>query len=229
VSELAVAPTRTSRRTATLVGLALTLSMQLWIVYPNRGVRALLPGSDRPQLIHKIGSQLINDWLFVGILLVIVLRWERLPVRSIGWKRLERRDLYWIAPLWVVLIAASALQGSRLAENRPVQTIFSLPVWFRVLMVITAPITEEIIYRGYTLERLTTLLGNVWLAGLITWIGFTAAHVPFFGVRQALFGTAPGVALITLLYIRRRSLPAVILLHFLLDLPILLPASVVRG
>ena len=229
MSGVVVAPAHTSRRVATLFGLALTITMPGWVVYANRGIRALLPGLDDRALVDKIGSQLITDWLVVGILLAIVLRWERLPLRSIGWKRLERQDVRWVIPLWVLLMILSALQGSRLAESGPVQTIFSLPLWFRVLMVITAPITEETISRGYVLERLASLLGNIWIAGLVSWLGFTAAHIPFFGIRHALLGVGPGAAVITFIYIRRRSLAAVILLHALLDLPILLPASLVRG
>lgn len=226
-----VATVRAQRSTQVgrLVGLALAITMTAWVPYANRAVRALVPGLENHALIDKIGSQLITDWLMVGALLVIVLRWERLPLRSVGWKRLEGGDLRWVVPLWIVAMALGTLQGSSLRENSSVQTIFDLPLWFRALMVITVSITEEIISRGYVLERLASLLGNIWIAGGISWIGFTAAHIPFFGIRYAVVAVGPSALTLVILYVRRRSLAAVILLHALLDLPLLLPASVVRG
>lgn len=216
-------------RAATLTGLVFALGFPFYVRYVNRGVQRIL-ASREPDLIHKIGSQLVSDWLVVAVLVVIVLRFERLPLRSIGWKRFERRDLAWVFGLFVPTMLLTVLvQGQNLAEQRSVQDVFSLPQWFRVLLVMTVMVTEEVIFRGYPIERLGSLLGNVWVAGAITWVAFSAGHIPFFGVRTVLFVQAPGALALTILYIRRRSLPAVILLHGLFDLGLILPASVVRG
>ncbi len=213
----------------TIVGLVLSLGMLAYVRFLNRAVRQVFGAGDDPQLIHRIGSQLLSDWLIVGVLLAIVLFSEKLPLRSIGWKQFARRDLVLVGAIWAIAMAAAVLShGGGLAGTTPVEGIFALPIWFRALMLITASITEEVIYRGYPIERLTALTGNVWIAGAVTWIAFSATHVPFFGVRSVLVAQAPGALAITFLYIRTRSLPAVILVHFLLNAGILLPASVVR-
>lgn len=50
------------------------------------------------------------------------------------------------------------------------------------------------------------------------------AHLTFFGPSWLLYH-ASGTVMIYALYLRRRNLPACMLLHFLVNLPILLPAS----
>src|SRR5439155_13137325 len=76
---------------------ALTMDLHSRIV--TGWISSLVPGNPRSiaqALVRGIGSQLVWDWTVVAILLVIVLRWERRPLASIGVKRLDRRDLLWV-------------------------------------------------------------------------------------------------------------------------------------
>ncbi|MEX0875139.1 MAG: type II CAAX endopeptidase family protein [Actinomycetota bacterium] len=209
----------------TVIGLAITLGVPLYADFVGEPLSRLLTGSVR--LIHEIGSRLILDWVVVVVVIAVVLRLERLPLTSIGWRRLDRGDIKWAFLVWiVVMVPVVLLSGQEFAEEDAGQSVLALPVWFKLLLLPTVAVTEEILFRGYPVERLIALTDRPWLAGGATWIVFTAAHIPFFGLRTVLFSTAPGGLALTFLYVRRRSLPANVLLHFLLDLFVLLPASV---
>jgi len=90
------------------------------------------------------------------------------------------------------------------------------PIALRVAIVITAGITEEILFRGYPIERLTEMTGRIgWGAG-IAYIAFVLLHIPFWGLG----GTIQiGIwsLVVTALFVWRRNLPACMLMHILND------------
>jgi membrane protease YdiL (CAAX protease family) len=89
------------------------------------------------------------------------------------------------------------------------------PLWAVTITVLRAGITEEVFYRGYALERLITLTGSKWAATVLTVIPFALFHF-----RQGPAGIMiAGLAALVLtgIYLKRRSLPAVILTHFTVD------------
>ncbi|MEM4290456.1 MAG: CPBP family intramembrane glutamic endopeptidase, partial [Nitrososphaerota archaeon] len=90
-----------------------------------------------------------------------------------------------------------------------------VPIALRIAVVITAGITEEILFRGYPIERLNSLTGRLGLSALIAYVVFVLPHIPFWGLG----GTIQiGVwSIVTILYIKRRNLPACILMHILND------------
>ncbi len=71
-------------------------------------------------------------------------------------------------------------------------------------MVLTAGITEEILFRGYPIERLYELTGNMYIAAFLPWLAFTLLHVYFRGVGGAI-------------QIGARSIPACMTMHILND------------
>jgi uncharacterized protein len=223
-----------SRRltSATIAGLVLTLAMPLHSRVVNDWIQNLLTrdSSSETPLTHAIGSQLIWNWAVLTLLVAIILRWERRPLASVGFKRIGKRDLLWVAGTWIVgAIVISLLPGRDFVSDEPQQTIFELPMGFKLALLITVAITEEVIHRTYIVERIAEITGRVWIGGAVTCAAFAAGHIPFFGLRTVLFVQLPLSVLFTVFYIRRRNLPASILLHLLVDLPILLPASVAAG
>ncbi|MBC7334856.1 MAG: CPBP family intramembrane metalloprotease, partial [Clostridia bacterium] len=100
--------------------------------------------------------------------------------------------------------------------SRGIIQLAQTPIALRVVIIITAGITEEILFRGYPIERLTEMTGRIgWGAG-IAYIMFVLLHIPFWGIG----GTIQiGVwsLVVTLLYVRRRNLPACMLMHILND------------
>ena len=100
------------------------------------------------------------------------------------------------------------------------QSITQYPLWFSVWVVVTSSIGEEVLYRGYTLERLGQLTGSIWVGGLITLVWFCAMHLSL-GVVYVLTIALPTTALITALYCWRRDLVATSIVHFVFNAPII--------
>lgn len=158
-------------------------------------------------------------WLIFGALVGWVVLLERQPLASIGVRPLR----WWTLPLGLaagtlilvfsgILISFLHLSGdSRFAQYLASQT------WpTRLALVITAGVFEETAYRGYALERLTSILGNKWLAGAVTVLCFAFAHIPAVGLNHILPVLIVSI-FITLLYLWRRNLGLNMIAHATVD------------
>jgi membrane protease YdiL (CAAX protease family) len=169
---------------------------------------------------------LINEAVIWGLalaVLAIVLFWERLPLSSIGLRRPTLGAFLAGAAvtsgLIVVALAAAAAvsaAGFPIDNEDQEDLVIGLPIWLQVFVVITAGITEEILFRGYPIERITALTGNRWLGAFLPVIAFGAVHAPFWGVAHAVVAGFEGL-LLTAVYIWRRNLWVNITAHALLD------------
>jgi len=157
----------------------------------------------------------------LALLLWIVRKGERLPFASIGW----HTDRLGAAARWgllgVVLCAVglaacvgiAALMHWTIGHQEPPK--FSPPLWAVTITVLRAGITEEVFYRGYSMERLMTLTGRKWAAVAITAIPFALFHY-----RQGPAGILIAfiaALILSWLYLKRRSLPTVMIAHFTVD------------
>ena len=157
--------------------------------------------------------------LLVAIVLWLVSAKEKLPFASIG----IRTDRIWRSLGWGVLVAVACLAaavaclaaysalGIKYGSDSGIAR--SLPLV--LLTVIRAGIAEEVLYRGYALERLQSLTGSKWIAAGITLLLFTGFHY-----RQGLAGIVLVLIIATILtafYLWRRDLIANIFAHFLVD------------
>ena len=87
-----------------------------------------------------------------------------------------------------------------------------------LFIAVTAGVTEELLFRGYALERIEELTGNSLLAAGSTLLAFVLAHKgEMWGWKSVLLIAQPAT-IITALYLRFRDLPAVITIHALNDL-----------
>ena len=94
--------------------------------------------------------------------------------------------------------------------------LLALPFVLRVILVITAGVFEETLYRGYAIERLAPLLRSRWAAAAVTLALFTLAHIPAVGLAHL----APVFIVsgfVTLLYLWRRDLVLNIVAHSTID------------
>jgi membrane protease YdiL (CAAX protease family) len=87
---------------------------------------------------------------------------------------------------------------------------------YRIVAFITAGVVEELLFRGYTITRLTMLTGNVWLAGAVALAGFAALHVPSWGWGFAITGLIGGV-FSTAFFIWKKDLLAMMMFHAATD------------
>lgn len=173
---------------------------------------------ESPPLVALIGLQGIYCGLAVFVVWT-VLRRERLPLASIGliaprWSTLLFAALLWGLAFWVLPPLTAPLReaaGGVPPDN--LRRLLVLPLWFRVVLAVSGGVIEELLYRGYAVERLSELTQRRWLAAAIAAIAFGLAHVPAWGVRYALAADLPFGVVATLFYTWRRDLLANMLAH----------------
>ena len=206
------------RRVAAIVGLVLALVVPALVTtFPI----IQIPDEDsstRAVLLNEAGM-----WTLTLALLAIVAFWERRPLASIGLVPPTRRAVLFGA--WVVLALAAlamvaafavVLGGLSGTSETHEDLVKTLPPWLQLIVVLTAGFSEEILFRGYAIERMTELTGNRWIGAGLPILVFGGAHASFWGIGHAIVAGMTGFWL-TLLYLWRRNLWTNITAHALLD------------
>lgn len=206
---------------ASIVGLLLALGLTPALAFYKHG------NKDAP--INQ-SRHLLITWGACIALLALVLLWERRPLSSIG-------VVWGNYTAWAIGAALGgavlALSGTsiyfRLKAGKPVvdedvesglKRLTSTPLWFRWAGVLTAGITEEIVFRGYPIERLQEMTGSTWLAAAIPLAVFVLAHLSAWSAGH-LIGVFVGGSLLTALYLWQHDLVACMIAHALMDLPLI--------
>jgi len=199
---------------ATLFGLLLIFGLGLWVTW--RGPNAELTAT---RLWLSDGFK----WLISGILLVVVVHWEQNSISSVGFRQPAWLDWALIPLVAIAMLLAEQFIGHPLLEtlhteiNTSAITFFQeLPLYHKIILVVTAGFTEEIMYRGYTIERIEALTNSTTLAVIISTIAFIGVHLPVFGLGNAIQQTIVTLIL-ALVYAWRRNLVALIGAHIILD------------
>lgn len=162
-------------------------------------------------------------WIALLICLSYVLLVEKRPLSSIGFRRLGMANVGLAFAAWALtiigigLIVALVLPALHLRMNTDLMNrLRSMPFWFRVELVTRAAIVEEILFRGYAIERIQELTGSRLFAGAISLAAFTIAHLRLWGWAQLIIAGFAGLIL-TVLYIWRRNIWANMIAHWLID------------
>jgi membrane protease YdiL (CAAX protease family) len=101
-------------------------------------------------------------------------------------------------------------------EQSKMNQLLAAPFWWRAISVVRAGVSEEVMFRGYGIERLQELTKNRTLAALISGVLFAWAHVGPWGWGHLLLA-GYGAVMLTLLYFWRGNLWANILAHTIVD------------
>jgi membrane protease YdiL (CAAX protease family) len=211
-----------ARSGAVTVGLLIALVVTTLVWFPPIA-GTLLP---EPIVLRNVVSQLF-DWGFVAILVVIVLYGERRSLRSLGFQPLTGQTLIEALGLtgffmlglvaWRFLVTPWFPELSLPAGD---PATGSLPpgfyLWFAPFALVTASVAEEIIYRGYAMQRLLERFESPWPALLLPHIAFALYHLKD-GVESAVSLLFLG-ALFTWYFYRTRNLTLLIAAHFMIDL-----------
>lgn len=196
---------------ATWIGLVVSLFGMLLI---RQLARALWSPTD----VVGVTLRELGMWLVAAVILFIVLRCEKLPLRSIGLGTTR----WWRSLLWSLLIAVACFvvaavivtltgyNGGELGKSMD-----RLPLWLVTLIVTRAGVVEELCYRGYAIERLRALGLPAWLATSIPLAIFGLAHWTG-GWANIVLALALG-GILALIYLWRRDLVANMVGHFLVD------------
>lgn len=170
-------------------------------------------------------------WLCVFALLFILLRRERLPLRSIGiGTSTIKKSMLWGGVITLVCgILAVVIAGlTHYGGGSAAEAFGKLPLWLITLIVFRAGVVEELFYRGYAIERLQALGLNRYAAAGLPLIIFAVGHWTG-GWANILIALVLG-AVLAGFYLWRRDLVANMIGHFMVDflanvLPRLFPHS----
>jgi membrane protease YdiL (CAAX protease family) len=162
-------------------------------------------------------------WVAAGAVVVIaatnIEAWRAyLGLRWPTWQSLGLAILA-AAILLVVLSAYVSLRG-KFGAASPKQlelqkNVLRLPFGHRCFLVMTAAVTEEVLYRGYAIGVGQHLLGSVWVACVLSVTAFTLGHL-----RLGLAHLVPVFVcalVITLIFTFTQNLWVCIIVHAILD------------
>jgi membrane protease YdiL (CAAX protease family) len=196
---------------ATWVGLFISLFGMLLIRQVFRTI-SLTPGTS---LVIARETLMFAS---AGVLLLLVTRWEKLPLTSIG----LGTSVWWKSVLWglvtAVVCAGAALVLIKLTgygHGKASDALDRLPLWLVSLVCLRAGIVEELFYRGYAIERLQSLgLGRV-ASAMVPLLIFAVGHYTG-GAANILIALVLG-GILTGFYLWRRDLVSNIIAHALVD------------
>ena len=195
-------------------------------------------------LIIILGSEYILRDIFIGkgatgfqIAIAIAIEWvvalfiffywipqvEHRKLDSIGFRKFRWRYIWISLAAYVVYVLISAglepvLKSAGLQSLRdlsPALKDYGFPLLFGLFL--TGTFVEEILYRGYIVERVTELTGRRWLAGMVSWLAFTLVHLRFFGIGPTL-EIAIIAIIFVILYIKAKSIWPAIMIHGINDI-----------
>jgi uncharacterized protein len=174
------------------------------------------------------------------ILLVLTVLWLAHQAEGLAWKEigLKRPNLTSVllgialAALFVFVYGPAIywlMSKLRLGGfERGLQKLEGLPVWYLLVAVLVGGSAEEVLYRGYAFERLASITGSIWLAGVIPLALFSIAHVPMWGWPAAGTMLLSG-GILTAWYAWHRDLTANIMAHCLTDFVSIVLPSAIQG
>lgn len=159
------------------------------------------------------------EWaVALGLLvLAIVFFLEKLPLSSIGIRRLNFVDMF----LALVLCGV----GQQIDHS-----LYSVHAYFSVIYIrtrdaspilewssiVAASVAEELVYRGYFISRISTLTHRTMVAVIYSCTLFALWHFPLWGAYGVVSAGVWGI-LVTVFFLWRRDLLACMLMHFLTD------------
>jgi membrane protease YdiL (CAAX protease family) len=228
--DTAIASITSKRLTgATWGALVLTL-----VVYPIVYCSGIMGALVRPIITEH---SRLHWWYFWIALLLFhwipfgavwwALRREGESWSSIGvdWSWFWRRRWIFAAVLGLLVMASLVMPRVHYGGTLPPvsKTLFMAPVsaperLFVLLGAITAGVTEEVLFRGFAITRLTRLVRSPWLALPITVVSFLFIHGKPRGVSGLVSYTMAGLAFgVPFILMGQRRLEILIAIHFAID------------
>jgi membrane protease YdiL (CAAX protease family) len=156
--------------------------------------------------------------MFLFLLLVWVPRVEQEDLQSIGVTRFRVKYIVQGVAAYVLAFIPIAIIGSLLSSSnlptlqslQELLSAYSLPVL--IALVFTGVVLEELLYRGYLIERISRIGGRDWPAFLVSFLAFTLVHWRFVGFYPMLQISVMSAALV-ILYARERSVWPCSIMH----------------
>jgi membrane protease YdiL (CAAX protease family) len=162
--------------------------------------------------------------LIVAAVLVIAGRYDGIRLRQLGFAHIS-----WWTPVIGLALAVlfitvfGPLASWMMAKLNTggfevgLAEIAQLPRWYLALVIAIVAPAEEFLYRAFAIERLEMLTGSTLIASAISLVAFGLAHVPLWGWAPALTTLVSG-GILTLVYVWRRDVVALMIGHVITDL-----------
>lgn len=208
---------------ATTIGLALSLLGYLII-----SVTLQIPSIKNTLLPNPTAVLgFLFAWVLTGALILIVILGERRSLESIGIKIITIKDVLFAVALGILLslsVPVLTLIASHIIPSSPLGNISSVTESVSVVIiflgVLTAGITEEILFRAYPIERIIELTGNKWLALAISVIAFVLPHMAGWNLTHIIGVVLPLSLILSGIYIWKRNIIFNMIIHILVNLPL---------
>lgn len=169
-------------------------------------------------------------WLVTVLLVVIVKFGEKKPLGSIGFQSISVKEALLAVGLGIVLslaVPVLTLLASQLlpATGSDIEQVTATTAWWLLLLsILTAGVTEEVIFRGYLIERVTVISGKTALAVIVSVIAFVLPHIFSWNLAHVVGVVLPLGILLGLLYLWKRNLVFNIIVHIVIDVPLVVMA-----
>jgi membrane protease YdiL (CAAX protease family) len=182
-------------------------------------------------------------WIVAALVLFFSVKIEGIPLATFGigsTEKTKRSLRYRLIEIIVALLAGLLLAivvilfsgFVRQVLNAPLQNTFNfekiVPFWVTLPAWITGAFVEELLFRSYAIERLGLLTGNRRLAAGISMVVFVAFHLLGWDWIHVMTIVLPSSILITGIYLWRRSLLFVVIMHAVVNLPVLFLPFIAR-
>lgn len=174
-------------------------------------------------------------WL-VGMALIAIVRWgENQPLTSIGFKNISWKDIILAVLIGIflsILVPILTLLVSQFISESGSGDIGSVTStvswWVMLISVLTAGVIEELIYRGYIIERLLTMTNKYWVAISISVIAFVLPHLSSWNTSHVIGVVLPLGLILSGLYVWKKNLIFNMIVHFMIDFPLVIMALMVK-
>jgi len=161
-------------------------------------------------------------WALAGLCVVFAATFSPSGIASLGFRAISIETLVLgvIAAVGTLLsfAAIGAIQRAMGLPNADIAMftrVTALPTLHKMFLVITAGVTEEILYRGYAIGVGQDLFGSIWVPATLSLLVFTVAHLNWRASHLMSVAVAGGA--LTVLFVLSRDLAACILAHTLVD------------
>jgi membrane protease YdiL (CAAX protease family) len=135
---------------------------------------------------HLVGNEAIW-WIYVAAILLYVRKIERRPLSSIGFRTPGIRNIALgvcaglltttvLGVMYLVVLPLLHLNDA-VASSGNAGKLMATPLWWRFISTIRAAVAEEVLFRGYAIERIEELSGSRIAAVVVSCAIFIFAHV----------------------------------------------------
>jgi membrane protease YdiL (CAAX protease family) len=138
---------------------------------------------DKTALFLAVLSTIPVHLLTLGLVWVVVTRFGKLPFwRALGWSWSKRVGFWTSAGIAIALLVAGLaftqfVGGEPTDIDRIMRSSMAARITLALVAALTAPLVEELVYRGLLYPALQRVTGTFWAVLLVS-ILFTLPHVP---------------------------------------------------